>query len=148
MKTEIQLENYIEVSKRFKKGARSGISRAVFLIANKLETKAKENIKQSVYSSSKPPAPFKRTGKAQQSITVAKLDDLRSKVYMGVKYGQYLEHGTGIYRGRKPYWTTFGGQIPRPILYKGMRARPFWKPAIDETKKLVNDIINKELRKL
>jgi len=148
MQLELSTTGFIEASKRLKVGARGAISKAVFRVANVMETTAKKNLQKSVYASPKPSAPFSRSGKAQQSITVAKLDDLQSRVYMGVKYGQYLERGTGIYAGRKPYWTTFGGQIDRPILYKGMRARPFWMPAVEATKKQIPEILQKEISKL
>jgi HK97 gp10 family phage protein len=148
MQLQLTTNGFVETSKRFKLGARPAISKAVFRVANLMETTAKKNIKKSVYSSPKPSAPFSRSGKAQQSITVAKLDDLQSKVFMGVEYGQFLEYGTGIYRGRKPYWTTFGGQIDRPILYKGMKARPFWIPAVESTKKQIPEILKSEIDKL
>jgi HK97 gp10 family phage protein len=148
MQLKLATTGFKEATKRFKTGARVAISGAVFRVANVMEITAKKNIRNSVYASPKPSAPFSRSGKAQQSITVAKLDDLQSKVYMGVNYGQYLEYGTGIYRGRKPYWTTFGAQIPRAILYKGMKARPFWMPAIEETKKQIPSILKNEIDKL
>ena len=148
MELSLSTTGFIEASKRLKDGARGAISKAVFRVANVMETTAKKNIRDSVYASTKPGKPFSRSGKAQQSITVAKLDDLQSRVYMGVKYGQYLEFGTGIYRGRKPYWTTFGGQLTRPIFYKGMKARPFWMPAVNETKRQIPEILKKEIDKL
>lgn len=148
MQLDLFTSGFVEVSKRLKVGARPAIAKAVFRVANVMETTTKKNIRNSVYASPKPLAPFSRSGKAQQSITVAKLDDLQSRVYMGVNYGQYLEYGTGIYRGRKPYWTTFGGQIDRPILYKGMKARPFWIPAVESTKKQILEILKSEIDKL
>jgi HK97 gp10 family phage protein len=147
MELELSTTGFIEASKRLKVGARPAIAKAVFRVANVMETTAKKNLQKSVYASPKSTW-YSRTGKAQQSITIAKLDDLQSRVYMGVKYGQYLERGTGIYAGRKPFWTTFGGQLDRPIKYKGMRSRPFWMPAVEATKKQIPEILQKEIDKI
>lgn len=147
MQLELSKFGFIEASKRLKVGARAALGKAVFRVANAMETTAKINIKQSVYSSEKS-FWYKRTGKAQQSIAVAKLDDLQSRVFMGASYGQFLERGTGIYAGRKAFWTTFGGQLDRPIKFSGMRKRPFWIPAIESTKKQIPEILEKEINKL
>jgi len=148
MELSLSTSGFVEASKRLKIGARGAIAKAVFKVANKMETTAKKNIQKSVYASPKPGKPFRRFGKAQQSITISKLDDLQSRVYMGVNYGQYLEYGTGIYRGRKPYWTTFGGQLENPVFYKGMKPRAFWIPAVETTKKQIPEILQNEINKL
>ena len=123
------------------------ISNVLTRLATFMERTAKKNIQASVYSTQAPKG-FNRTGKARQSIARAQINPLAQRVYMGVKYGKYLETGTGIYNGRRPYWTTFGGQIERPILYKGMRARPFWKPAVKSTIKEINEAFKKEEKNL
>jgi len=148
MQLSIDTTGFIETSKRLKVGALPALSRAVFKVANKMETTAKRNLQTSVYASPKPKSPFSRTGKALQSISVEQVDPLQSRVRAGVNYAKYLETGTGIYNGRQPYWTTFGGILPRPIFYKGMRARPFWKPAIETTQRAIPAILKAEIDKL
>lgn len=134
------------LSKRLKNSSKEFTERAVVRIATIMERTAKENIRDTVYSS--PATWYKRTGKARQSIVRSSVGENKQRVYMGVKYGRYLEEGTGIYAGRKPFWTTFGGQLDHPVKYKGMRARPFWKPAIETTKGKVPDILREEARKI
>jgi len=143
----VQTKGFVEVSRKLKTGVGDKVSRVVFLVGNYMETTAKKNINQSVYQSPKS-SWYSRTRKAQQSIAMQKLGDYKAKVFVGVNYGKYLEGGTGIYAGHKPFWTTFGGQIKKPILYKGMKARPYWKPALLTTQKEVPNILNKEFSKL
>lgn len=142
MQTSLHIKGNDILVKKLSKGATNAISKAVFLVGNFFETKAKENINKSVYQSSASTW-YKRTGKAQQSIVMQQLSSEKAKVFMGVKYGKYLEEGTGIYAGHRPFFTTFGGQLKRAVKYKGMRARPFWKPAISETRKEVKNLAQK-----
>jgi hypothetical protein len=128
---------------KLKQGATKTISRAIFLVMNYMETAAKKNLNEGVYQTATPGSPFKRTRKAQQSIVGQMQSSQSARVYMGVNYGKYIEEGTGIYNGRKPYWTTFGGILDYPIFYKGMKARPFWAPAIKETKSNLPDLLAK-----
>jgi hypothetical protein len=100
-----------------------------------------------VYSSTAS-AYYTRSGKAQQSIIFRPISSKEGKVYMGVNYGQYLEHGTGIYHTPDKRTPWFTGKIPgtNGVVYiKGMKPRPFWNPAIKETKREIKNLASKEL---
>ena len=142
----IKDQGFVKAEKLLKAGAKSPTAEAVFKVVNFFETRAKKNLQKSVYASPKSPY-YSRTGKARQSIIASKKDDLTYRVFMGVNYGEYLEEGTGIYRGRTGWWTNWGGVLPKPIFTKGMKARPFWKPAEDETKKEAPIIVKKVIQK-
>ena len=140
MNIQIQIQGMDKFGKRLdKKKFDSFINATLFRVGNYMETQAKTNIKKSVYSN-KIGNFYKFSGKALQSIIFPGVQNKQSKVFVGVKYAKYLETGTGIYNGRKPFWTTFGSQLDRPILYKGMKARPFWNLAIESTKKEIPKI--------
>lgn len=148
MNLSISQSGNIEAFKnKLNNGGAKITQKAVFLTMNFMETQAKKNISKSIYRSPKSPI-YSRSGKAQQSIIGQMLSINSAKVYMGVNYGKYLEEGTGIYNGRKPYFTTFGGLLKNPILYKGMKARPFWKPSIKETKQEIPKILTKVAKEL
>jgi HK97 gp10 family phage protein len=137
------LGNY---TKRLEKAGKVATQRAVFLTMNYMETQAKKNINKAIYQS--PAGKYTRSGKAQQSIIGQMLSTNSARVYMGVNYGKYLEEGTGVYNGRKPYFTTFGGLLPNPIFYKGMKPRPFWVPSVKETKKEIPKIFEKVIKEI
>lgn len=148
---DIKTDGFIQTSRKLKKGAQPLLGTVITRIATFMERTAKENLRTSVYSTPAPRKPFRRSGKARQSIIRAVLGTLTQRVYMGVKYGKYLEEGTGIYHtpgARKPYWTTFGGILDKPVKYKGMKARPFWAPAIKKTRENVPRIMQEEASKL
>ena len=137
-----------KVKNTLKNGGQKLVRRVILLTMNDFETNAKKNIRKSVYQSEK--GKYKRSGKALQSITGRMLSNSKAKVFMGVDYGRYLETGTGIYNDRTPFWTTFGGLLDKPIKYKGMKARPFWQPAVEQTKKNIPILLkkaNKEILK-
>jgi HK97 gp10 family phage protein len=117
-------------------------SNIVLKVGNFFETKAKKNLRKSVYES--PITWYTRSGKAQQSIVYTPLGKNKAKVFMGVNYGKYLEYGTGIYHTpspRKPWLTTQIPQSKGKLIYmRGMRARPFWRPTIKETIKEIQKI--------
>jgi len=139
-------DGWVTTSKKLKEGSRSLTANVLTRVATFMERTAKEKIQQSVYAS--PTGVYKRKGKARQSITRGVISPTQQRVFMGVNYGQYLEEGTGIYNGRKAYWTTFGGLLDHPIKYKGMKARPFWKPSIEETQENIPRILEEEASKL
>lgn len=147
LKIEIDNKAFVKTDSTLKVLAQELTHNVVTRIATFMERAAKKNIRESVYKSA-PSKWYRRSGKSRQSIMRSPISNTSQRVFMGVKYGTYLENGTGIYNGRKPFWTTFGGQLEKPIKYKGMKARPFWKPAITETRKNVQRIMNEETIKL
>jgi hypothetical protein len=115
------------------------IKKVIFKIANRLETEAKQNISKLTFK--------KSTGKLLQSVSIAPINDFTTKVYVGAKYGLYINRGTGIFIGRKSWVTNFGGVLPHPIRMKGFKPRPFWTQAIKTIKAEANNIIKKEVEK-
>lgn len=119
----------------------------VRIVAAELALEVRRKIQESVYD--KPNSGlYTRSGKAKQSIHSEAIDSDTYRVYVGVNYGRYIEFGTGIYAGRKAYWTTFGGLLDHAILYRGMPARPFFYPAVKQIKSNIPQIIAREQSKL
>ena len=89
------------------------------------------------------------TGDLKQSIEVDILNDgLTAIVTVGVHYAIYIEFGTGIYavkgNGRKTPWSYYSNKLDQWVTTRGMRAQPFWFPAIE----IAQDYFKKEMRKL
>ena len=138
-----------KTAKQAEQDTKKTLSNVITRVATLMERTAKENLHKAVHSTPTPSIPgYSRTSKSRQSINRGVLGAYSQRVYMGVNYGKYIEEGTGIYNGRRPYWTTFGGLLPRPILYKGMKARPFWKPAIKTTRQEIPNIWKQEYKSI
>jgi HK97 gp10 family phage protein len=62
---------------------------------------------------------------------------LGAKVISGASYSLYLEYGTGIYSehpsipGRKTPWVYYSEDLGRYVFSRGIRAQPFFNPAVD-----------------
>ncbi|MFT4415321.1 HK97-gp10 family putative phage morphogenesis protein [Fredinandcohnia humi] len=73
---------------------------------------------------------------------------LTAIVTVGVYYGIYVEFGTGIFavkgNGRKDPWVYWSKKLNRFVFTRGMKAQPFFFPALDVAEKHWN----KELKKL
>lgn len=118
--------------------------------APKLVNAAITNSTNKIQSEARSRAPH-RTGTLQRSI-LTQVDSLSGQVAVQEKYGGWIETGTGIYG---PYKTsivpvrakalrfTIGGQefIRRSV--KGMKPRPFFKPAIDASMSYIQDQFDK-----
>lgn len=127
---------YRKFDELMRKGVDTPIYNSIVDLMNFAETRAKTNIRESVYDS--PPGQYTRSGKAQQSIIGQMQGRSKARVYMGVDYGKYLEEGTGIPAGRSGWWTAKSNIIPGAsgaIYMKGMEARPFWQPMKEATRK-------------
>lgn len=90
---------------------------------------------QIIQSTAKALAPVD-DGSLRDSIEMDVLQGgLTAKVSVGVEYAIYVEFGTGIYavegNGRSTPWTYYSDKLGRFVTTKGMRAQPFWEPAID-----------------
>ncbi|AND39046.1 HK97-gp10 family putative phage morphogenesis protein [Cytobacillus oceanisediminis] len=75
-------------------------------------------------------------GNLKKSIEVQIRDGgLTAVVTVGAHYAIYVEFGTGIYAvngdGRQTPWTYYSDKLGRFVRTKGMRAQPFWFPAIE-----------------
>lgn len=130
---------FVQASLLFSSGVKKPLIIAASRLGNLVETSAKKRINAKPLSKS-----YTRTGKLQQSIVNAKLDGegLSRRVYVGAKYGKYVESGTGIYAGRKAWL----GRIPSLVgkngpsdkgirRIRGMKPYPFFMPAVEEGKR-------------
>ncbi|MBY0157273.1 HK97-gp10 family putative phage morphogenesis protein [Cytobacillus oceanisediminis] len=75
-------------------------------------------------------------GNLKNSIEVQIRDGgLTAVVTVGAHYAIYVEFGTGIYAvngdGRQTPWTYYSDKLGRFVRTKGMRAQPYWFPAIE-----------------
>lgn len=144
---------WIKTSRKLKEGSESITARVITRTATFMERTAKSNIRESVYSTPKSKF-YKRTGKARQSIMRSPVSAMAQRVYMGVNYGKFIEEGTGEPEGRKAWWTRLSNITGKPsdskqaIKMKGMKARPFWSPAIKTTQETVPRIWNEEASKI
>jgi HK97 gp10 family phage protein len=82
-----------------------------------------------------------RTGTLQRSV-LTQVDYPDGMVTVSEKYGEYIEKGTGIYgptgsritpKNAKALSFTVGGQRVFAKSVKGMKARPFFAPAVEES---------------
>lgn len=74
-------------------------------------------------------------GSLSASIEMKMLGKYNAVVSVGVHYAIYIEFGTGIYaengNGRTTPWTYFSTKLGRYVTTEGMRAQPFWGPAVE-----------------
>ena len=81
-----------------------------------------------------------RTGTLQRSIQT-QVDYPQGEVSVGEKYGKFLEEGTGIYVGHSKWKGNIPGVGVRWI--KGMKARPFFKPGVEEAAPYIEEQFTK-----
>lgn len=64
---------------------------------------------------------------------------LSAQVRVGAHYAIYVEFGTGIYavkgNGRKDPWVYYSKKLKRYVYTQGMKAQPFFFPALDIAEK-------------
>ncbi|KAA6450952.1 HK97-gp10 family putative phage morphogenesis protein [Bacillus swezeyi] len=75
-------------------------------------------------------------GNLKNSIEVNYSDGgFKAKITVGASYAIYVEFGTGIYaedgNGRKTPWVYFDEKLGRYVFTRGMRAQPFFFPAVE-----------------
>lgn len=60
---------------------------------------------------------------------------LRAVITVGAFYAVYVEYGTGIYaedgNGRQDPWVYYDRKLRRWVFTRGMRAQPFFHPALE-----------------
>lgn len=94
-----------------------------------------------------------RTGTLQRSILTT-VDYPEGKVEVNEKYGAYIEEGTGIYgakgtpivptRAKVLAWKGAAGMMFAKSV-KGMKARPFFKPGIENAAGYIEDQFTKTI---
>lgn len=89
-----------------------------------------------------------KTGTLARSITVVADGSMRVVVGPQVVYGMYIEFGTGIYaengQGRKTPWVYKGGD-GHFYTTKGIKPRPYMRPAFEQEKENVRKTFSREL---
>ena len=82
-----------------------------------------------------------RTGTLQRSVLLEK-DNLEVAVRVNEKYGNFIEHGTGIFgetgqpirpKSKRALAFTSGGMNVVVKSVKGMKAKPFFKPGVEHS---------------
>jgi len=97
-------------------------------------------------------------GELRRGITTKTLEKSESSVKIGtgtnIEYAPYLEYGTGIYaesgKGRTTPWVYHytGTKGPEGWRFtRGIKAKPFLRPAYDENKEWVKEIVRDELER-
>lgn len=125
----------LRAARRFEEGILDKISDIVYETARLIQTQAKAL------------APVD-DGSLRDSIEMKMLGKYNAVVFVGVHYAVYVEWGTGIYSvsgtGRRTPWTYFSTKLGRYVTTEGMRAQPFWGPAVDAGR----DYFETEMRRL
>lgn len=125
----------LRAARRFEEGLLDKISDIVYETARLIQTQAKAL------------APVD-DGSLRDSIEMKMLGKYNAVVTVGVHYAIYVEYGTGIYaqngNGRRTPWTYFSTKLGRYVTTEGMRAQPFWGPAVDAGR----DYFEAEMRRL
>lgn len=75
-------------------------------------------------------------GNLRQSIEIRYMNrGLSAEIIVGADYAIYVEYGTGIYaqegNGRQTPWVYFSEKLGRYVYTRGMKAQPYWTPAIE-----------------
>lgn len=101
-----------------------------------------------VERSAKQKAP-KDNGELRRSIT-SKVEDHKGIVFTPLEYAPYVEYGTGLFAEE-------GGRMDVPWHYQddegewhstsGQKPQPFMRPALEDNKKLIKQILMEELTK-
>ncbi|MFJ7647715.1 HK97-gp10 family putative phage morphogenesis protein [Lysinibacillus sp. NPDC097279] len=125
----------LRAAQRFEEGILDEVSDIVFETARLIQSQAKAL------------APFDDGG-LKGSIKMEMLGKYNAVVTVGVHYAIYVEYGTGIYaengNGRRTPWTYYSLKLGRYVTTEGMRAQPFWGPAVDAGR----DYFEREMRRL
>jgi HK97 gp10 family phage protein len=87
-------------------------------------------------------------GDLKQSIEIRYFNrGLSAEIIVGAEYGIYVEYGTGIYalegNGRKTPWVYWSEKLGRYVYTRGMKAQPYWTPAIEVGSKHFERELNK-----
>lgn len=96
-----------------------------------------------------------RTGTLQRSI-LTQVDYPNGQVQVNEKYGKWIEGGTGIYAGNgrivpktaKALAFKQNGSLAFYRSVKGMKARPFFKPAVEASAEYISEQFTKVIDKL
>ena len=101
-----------------------------------------------VEKSAKQKAP-KDTGALRRSIS-SKVEDNQGIVFTPLEYAPYVEYGTGLLAesgGRKDVPWNYQDDEGKWHSTSGQKPQPFMRPALEENKQLIKQILKEELTK-
>ena len=101
-----------------------------------------------VEKSAKQKAP-KDTGALRRSIT-SKVEGNQGIVFTPLEYAPYVEYGTGLFAesgGRKDVPWNYQDDDGKWHSTSGQKPQPFMRPALEENKQLIKQILKEELTK-
>ena len=114
--------------------------------AERLVRAALVNSTNRIQSNTRRLAPHK-TGTLQRSI-LPNVSYPNAQVEVNEKYGQYIEYGTGIYgktgnritpKTKKALYFKVAGQPVFARSVKGMKAKPFFKPGVEQSQVYIHE---------
>lgn len=101
-----------------------------------------------VEKSAKQKAP-KDTGALRRSIT-SKVEGNQGIVFTPLEYAPYVEYGTGLFAesgGRKDVPWNYQDDEGKWHSTSGQKPQPFMRPALEENKQIIKQILKEELTK-
>lgn len=101
-----------------------------------------------VEKSAKQKAP-KDTGALRRSIS-SKVEDNKGIIFTPLEYAPYVEYGTGLFAesgGRKDVPWNYQDDEGKWHSTSGQKPQPFMRPALEENKQLIKQILKEELTK-
>ena len=101
-----------------------------------------------VEKSAKQKAP-KDTGALRRSIA-SKVEDNQGIIFTPLEYAPYVEYGTGLFAesgGRKDVPWNYQDDEGKWHSTSGQKPQPFMRPALEENKALIKQILKEELTK-
>ena len=101
-----------------------------------------------VEKSAKQKAP-KDTGALRRSIS-SKVEDNQGIIFTPLEYAPYVEYGTGLFAesgGRKDVPWNYQDDEGKWHSTSGQKPQPFMRPALEENKALIKQILKEELTK-
>lgn len=121
------------------------LERAAEIIGGMMETNAKKNITETIYSH--PSVGYIRTGNLRNSITHMTEEDKNSvtiAVGSAVEYAPYIELGTGKFAegggGRQTPW-RYQDKDGKWHTTSGIPARPYLRPAVENHIRTYQDVL-------
>lgn len=136
MINKIELKGWDTLANKLSKfDAQTAVNRAIIELASLVQREAK--IKAPVLS-----------GKLKNSIQ-KKAIPYGQKVYVGEHYGAYKEFGTGISVSIPSGWESIAWQFKgRNTPVPGMKAKPYFIPAVNKAKEEADRVLQKHFNKL
>lgn len=94
----------------------------------------------------------KDTGALRNSITsdvIVEGGEVKGVIYTPLEYAPYVEYGTGLFAeegGRKTPWVYEDEKTGEKIFTRGQKPQPFLRPAFNENREKIIDILKESIR--